>query len=147
MKKIAILFIAVLCLTLLIGCTGSAPYEMLHNSSEIEAIYIVEIIKNVMYDPEAQEWTLETIGEITEIEAFVAELTALKTTFVNPPATLTAGETVIKIEYANGDYELIGSMVQRDYRPDGTGGGSQNVFDQAEYNTLIQRYMKSVTDQ
>ena len=147
MKKIATLFIAILCLTLLIGCTGSAPYEMLHNSSEIEAIYIVEIIKNVMYDPEAQEWTLETIGEITEIEAFVAELTALKTTFVNPPETPIAGMTMIKIEYANGDYELIGSTVQRDYRPDGTGGGSQNVFDEEEYNTLIQRYMKPVTDQ
>ncbi|MBO5779421.1 MAG: hypothetical protein J6R82_07625 [Clostridia bacterium] len=144
MKKITALWIAVLCLTSLIGCTDSASFEPLHDSSEIEAIYIVE---TVMYDPEAQEWTLETIGEVTEIQAFVTELTALKTTFVNPPATLTAGMTMIKIEYANGDYELIGSMVQRDYRPDGTGGGSQNVFDAAEYNTLIQRYMKSVTDQ
>lgn len=140
MKKIATLFIAILCMTLLIGCTGSAPYEMLHNSSEIESI---QIVTKVSYNIQQNQWDYEEVCTVEDVQAFAEELLAIDTNrILNDPPQMSETAYVARITYTNGDCELISNRNQRRLYSDGTSRERNYSFDSDSFDALLLKYME-----
>ena len=140
MKKIATLFIAVLCLTLLIGCSRPAPYEMLHNSSEIEAI---QIVTKVSYNIQQNQWDYEEVCTVEDVQAFAEELLAIDThRILNDPPQMSETTYVARITYTNGDCELISNRNQRLLYSDGASRERNYSFDSDSFDALLLKYME-----
>ena len=140
MKKIATLFIAVLCLTLLIGCTGSASFEPLHNSSEIESI---QIVTKVRYNIQQKQWDYEEVCTVEDVQAFAEELLAIDTNrILNDPPQMSETAYVAIITYTSGDCELISNRNQRRLYSDGTSRERNYSFDSDSFDALLLKYME-----
>ncbi len=133
-KRLAGMIAAVLVLTVLgSGCTmlGLYPCE----AKDVSSCQIVRMEK-VGYT---------VLAEIEDTAAFVGKFLALRRTtfsgFENTDSVM-AGDVLIRIEYRNGDYDLIAADKQYVYHPNETQAYANPhfAFDERGFEALIKEY-------
>lgn len=140
MKRIIMLFPA-LCVTLMLLCCGCGligEQEFTCNVDEVKTIQIVTLDE---YIKEEYRFDYTVIAEVSSHSYFIDRLKSIKTS-VNwgDPNVYTTGYTVIRIEYVNGDYDLIYSDAQTKKRGDKKNTGYL-IFDKNQFEALISEYV------
>ena len=112
--KNGILFLNFIFLLLtLMGCNLSVNYSFLQDMSNIDNIKIVEV-GDLKKDEKIPE--IKVIVVIEDQRAFLDEFVELECQkLFDDPTGVCVGDTAIKIEYKNGDYELISENGQAEY--------------------------------
>ena len=73
---------------------------------------------------------------------FIKRLNDIKTSTVwNDPKPLSDGAIVIKIDYVNGDFDLLDSNAQR-FNRNGKNNYGHYVFDEEQFDSLIVDYLR-----
>ena len=133
------------------GCIISAnvdvEYEFFHPESEIESIHIVKVEKG---DAELDGEDLPVLTELLEIDDrgnFLLELHELECHHhFSEPLYVKYDSLAFKIQYKNGDYELISEDGQARYyaskdRYDSAHGYFS--FENGEIDVLLQRFLRT----
>ena len=152
------IFLISLCLSL-VGCgllfdsLKKEDFELLHESSKIEAIQIVEVgeVKTiedtssnnykVLYEP-----SFDVIAEIEDIEQFMEDFSQVDCfQRLSDPSKPFEGDKGIKIIYNNGDYDVICSNGQAECE-NGIYNFERgyNSFDDTQFDELINKYTKNI---
>ena len=119
-------------------CLCRTRYEYLHTTDEIETIEIVVVTfgddsppyYDVLYTVEDIDGFIEDFGEIKCYEQ------------VTHPLGIDDGDTVIKITYENGDYELVtwdgrATFVKGIFY----GYKGWQYFDEGQFQSLLDKYL------
>ena len=136
MKKISILC----SLLLLFCCSCSLFVANREYVCQIEEIKFVEIVMLGDFDREKNEYEYTVLSQITDYATFVDRLTQLQTS-VNggQPYVFNKQAPVVRIEYQNGDYDLIQSEVQC-FGRSGKITDGKFLFNQKGFQALIEAY-------
>ncbi len=143
MKKALLLLLILLQGSLLTSCRVRETYDLLHDEDEIFAISIVRVYLN-----EEDDLVQTYRVVIDDVDAFLADFRDVDCYiwFGDPIGLKPApeGTDVVKIEYRNGDYELIDWNGQTEYTVkrglDYYAGFS--VFDKNHFPVLIMKYLQ-----
>lgn len=143
MKKIVILIVCLICfICLLSSCRHQEAYSFLNSIEEILNVSIVSI----SFD-ENGVMTQTEIEKIVNTDAFLDDFSNIGCyTYYGDPAGVTPegiSDTVIKILYTNGEYELINWSGQAKHT---TEKGFRyyagySVFDETQFESLIAMYL------
>lgn len=99
---------------LLVGCDRTTEYEFMHDTSEISMIEIVQIKEKQIIHEELEVYNWEVLGGVDDKSAFMKELIEIPCySYFTHPCEIYTGLMVIRIEYNNGDYELLGDFGER----------------------------------
>ena len=127
-----------------IGC-GEIEYEFLHSTDEIITIQIVQ--KSEYTDHRINAEYIE-ICEISDKEAFLTDFYAVRCNRIfDDPHLIPANAIVVRIEYVNGDYELINysgqiRVYEGEILPYGFFYLNYESFDQ-----LLEKYLPEATEE
>lgn len=138
MKKGLLFMLIVSVLLSCCGCIRKKKYEFLQDTANICSIQIVEIGKR----DDNGEIKQTTICIIENIEAFLKDFSEVDCSSVfRDPAPLSGNETVIKILYTDGNYELIAYYAQSKFY-DGYlhWYAGYYVFNEEQFDGLIIKY-------
>lgn len=134
MKKISLLIIAILTL-LFCSCGLFGDQRYVCNVEEVDSIQIVRLDKYVEGE---YRYEYTVLAEISDLETFVNRLNGIEHS-VNwgDPRQLNTQYVVVKIDYRNGDYDLIHQDAQW------IAGGSYGYFffDDEQFEALISDYV------
>jgi len=142
MKKwLTILTVILLCFSFA-ACRSRETYNFLHPVNEIYSVSIVDL----SFDENEQLIQTE-VHRINDIVSFLKDFRALDcyTYFGDPTGVTLEGveDTVIKISYNNGEYELINWRGQAEYTIsrgfDYYSGFS--IFDETRFHELLSNYL------
>ncbi|MBE5738034.1 MAG: hypothetical protein E7348_06520 [Clostridiales bacterium] len=141
MKKILMIFCCFIMLFLW-GCRKTS-FNFLHNKSEIVSIAIVTIEE---YDSGIPLMT--TIVNVDDLEMFLSDFLNLKCYSIwTDPKGVYAGDTAIKFQYSNQEFQLVtcsgqAKYVFSDYFNDYyfNSYAGYYYFDQYEFDNLIKKY-------
>ena len=124
-----------LALCVFLGFFGEQRYYC--DAVEVESIFIVELGEIV----EGEYQTDDTvISEITDISGFVSRLNSLNYSINSgEPTVLNTGDVLIKINYQNGDFDLVNHYAQSFYRS-GKWRTGFFFFDKVQFDSLIGDY-------
>lgn len=137
MKKV-LLPVAMACLLLLVSCRNSEAYEFLNPTHEIAEITIVNILFGENCDLIEAE-----IKKIEDTSTFLKDFQKVNcyTYFGDPIGVTPEGveDTVIKISYANGEYELINWNGQSKYTAEKGFNyyAGYSTFDEQQFESLM----------
>ena len=141
MKKIFAIFPMLFCI-ILVSCRHQDNYSFLNNRNEISSISIVM----VSFDDAGQIVETE-LQQIENVDSFLEDFQKINCyTYYGDPLGITeegVEASVIKIVYKNNEYELINWNGQATYTNE-TGFryyAGYNVFDEIQFNSLIQSYI------
>lgn len=141
MKKIFAIFPMLFCI-ILVSCRHQDNYSFLNNRNEISSISIVM----VSFDDAGQIVETE-LQQIENVDSFLEDFQKINCyTYYGDPLGITeegVEASVIKIVYKNNEYELINWNGQATYTNE-TGFryyAGYNVFDESQFNSLIQSYI------
>ncbi len=145
MRKIMCAILVIALAMTLASCSTQTQFCLLNDEECITRISITE----VSYNTDTGLIQAE-IKEINDIERFMKDFRKVKCRGINygsPPMLVYEGETaeVIKIEYANGEYDLIDSFGQAEYRVETNPGLDLFgffVFEEETFRALISRYLE-----
>lgn len=130
------LCIVVFCMCCSCGLVGDQKYEC--NIDTVKSIQIVTLDK---YIEGEYRYEYKLLSEITDLDAFVKKLNKVKhSTNWGDPYVLRVEYTVIKIEYVNGDYDLIYNNAQW-FNRSGRNNTGYFCFDKDEFDALIHEYL------
>lgn len=138
MKRIPLL----LCITMLLFCScgffGDQKYDC--NLDDVESIQIVRLDE---YIQEEYRYEYTILSQISDCKTFVSRLNELEHR-VNwgEPSVMEIQYVVIKIDYRNGDFDLIHPSAQLLNRS-GVNQAGYFFFDNEQFNLLISDYMKN----
>ena len=137
-KKI-ILMVAVSALLFCCSCGLFGDKEYFCEIETVESIQIVEL-GDVVEGEYRYEYTV--LAEIEDRDAFVQRLNAVKHS-VNwgDPGVLSSSYVVIKINYLNGDYDLLYRNAQQ-FNRSGANQSGYFFFDEKQFNALISDYIQ-----
>ena len=137
-KKAYVMLFLVAIMLYAASCRHRNTYDFMNPTDNIVAVAIVDL----SFDP--VDILVDTeVKQVDDIDGFLKAFCALDcyTWFGEPIPAMQEGvkNTVIKITYANGDYELINWNGQSEYR---TERGLKyyagfRVFDEQQFETLI----------
>lgn len=143
MKKIFALLVALICLCL-ISCNVQVRYSFMHSTNDISAVYVVTI----SFDEE-DELTETELAEIEDIGEFLKDFRSLDCYewFGDPcgPTEDYKEDTVVKICYNNGDYELINWCGRAKYFDEEERlryYSGYNVFDEEPFELFLADYLE-----
>lgn len=121
------------------------------DTAQISNVEIVKLLEFETIENEGLKPVLETVCVIENKERFLGEFSQLLCTYrVNDPTGINnayIGCTLLKIEYADGKYELIAAGAQAEYGNARVEGGRYNMyagrymFNEQEFNALIEKYL------
>ncbi|MBE6880619.1 MAG: hypothetical protein E7490_07280 [Ruminococcaceae bacterium] len=140
MKKIIMLFPA-LCVTLMLLCCGCGLLGEQKFKCNVDEVKSIQIVTLDEYIKDEYRYDYTVLAEVTDHIRFANRLMAIETS-VNwgEPNVLATGYTVIKIEYLNGDYDMIYYDAQSKKRGEKKNAGFL-VFDRKQFNDLISEYV------
>ena len=117
------------------GLLGNQEYNC--DLAEVKSIQIVSLDKYIEGEYR-YEYTI--LSQITDTEAFVGRLNSLQSS-VNwgDPQQMEEGYIVIRIDYHNGDFDLLHSGAQC-FNRSGTNQYGYFFFDKEQFNELISEY-------
>ena len=139
MKKICICILTICTLLLTCGCGRLMEFEYMHPTDKIQTIEIVEVSFG-----DTEEPSQTVLCTIEDIDAFIDDFEAMDCyDRFGDPLGINDGDTVIKITYNNGDYELINVMARaqckdgkfRNYK------GAYFWFDDEQFQALLDKYL------
>lgn len=144
MKKISILFVLI-CITFCVSCRHREVYNFLNSFDKISSISIVR----VSFDTN-DELREEELLKVENAHTFIKDFETIDCyKYFGDPRGLLNGvdnDEVIKIDYQNGEYELINWFGQSEYTI--SRGFSYyagySVFDEEQFNSLIDEYLDEV---
>ena len=144
MKRVKVLFVLLLVIVLLFGCFHNINDK--RYVCDIEQVKCVQIVQLDGHIQEEYRYTYSVLAEITDNATFIERLTSMDQGFNHgTPSTLQFGYVVIKIDYFNGDYDIIYSNVQMIHRS-GVNEYCRFCFDMETFNALIADYYSSVSE-
>ena len=137
-RKIGAFSLLIVLSYLLCSCGFFSPQRYVIEIDEIKSIEIVTLDD---YNDGEYEYEYIVLTQIEDHKSFAKELQNVKH-HVNwgDPGVLWSGYTVIKIDYSNGDYDLIYHNAQWFHRSGKTNNG-YFFFDEKQMNDLISKYL------
>lgn len=110
---------------------------------DVDKVESVQIVKLDKYVEGEYRYEYTVLSQILDYSTFIDQLTAIDQK-VNwgEPKTVDVGYVVIKIEYSNGDYDLIYHNTQWKHRS-GKNHTGYIFFNKEQFNTLIYDNMQS----
>lgn len=138
-RRIYFVLMIILCIFAFTACGLFSPQKYVCDENEVESVQIVKLDKYV--DDELRfEYTV--LADIVDQSTFIKRLNDLKHS-VNwgDPTVLGEGYIVIKIDYLNGDYDLVNYYAQFFHRK-GVNNSGHFFFDKDEFDLLISDYVK-----
>lgn len=143
MKGICFISLCVLSVVLICLCCGCGFFGDQRYTCEVENVKSVQIISLDKYVEGEYRYEYTVLYEIPNNSVFVEDLIGIKHT-VNwgDPMQMDVGYTVIRIDYLNGDYDLIHSNAQCFHRS-GVNQYGYFFFDKEQFNALITKYSLS----
>ncbi|MBQ2815581.1 MAG: hypothetical protein IJE65_02820 [Clostridia bacterium] len=142
MKKIAFVLEIILMLFCFVSCRHAKTYNLLNPIDKIDSISIVTVSFN-----EDSDIVQTEVKKIEDIRSFLNELSNIDCyTFYGDPRGLTnEGEedTVIKICYKNGEYEMINWSGQANYtiKRGFRFYAGYSIFDEDQFELLLSKYL------
>ncbi|KAF0091863.1 MAG: hypothetical protein FD141_47 [Fusobacteria bacterium] len=136
------LFFFIFALILMIfttGCEQKVEYKFLQNIENIEKIEVVIFgesksslqpeltIKNELSDESISEF----LKDFSDLECYK---------YLTDPGRLSIGDTVLKISYSNGEYELINEDAQGRFKNNKYIGIGKYYFDDKLFYELLSKY-------
>lgn len=140
MKKTT-LPLCILFILLLFFCCSCGFFGPQRYICEIEEVESVQIIRLDEYIPEEYRFDYTVLSEIADTPRFVNRLNELEHS-VNwgEPSQMYAQYIVIRIDFHNGDFDLIYPNAQCFHR-DGVSNYGYFFFNEEEFNALISDYL------
>lgn len=133
MKKIILL----LCLAFMLSYCSCGLFGAQKYVCEVENVDSIQIVRLDQYIEEELRYEYTVLSQIIDCEAFVCELNEVEHS-VNwgDPRQMDIGYVVIKINYVNGDFDLLHSDAQWFHRS-GNNQYGYFFFDDEAFNLLI----------
>lgn len=131
-----------LCIALMLLCCSCGLFGPQKYVCDVEKVDSVQIVKLDKYIEGEYRYEFTILSQISDYETFVSDLNELDHS-VNwgDPRQLDVQYIVIKIDYNNGDFDLIHPDAQWFSR-----NGKQNdgyfFFDDEQFNFLISEYVR-----
>ncbi|MBR2622086.1 MAG: hypothetical protein IKC97_06890 [Clostridia bacterium] len=137
MKRIKLLLCILVVTLLCCGCGFFSPQEYICETDDVKSIQIVRLDKYVEGE---YRYEYTVLCEIKDTSVFVERLNNLECK-VNwgDPKQMNTEYVVIKIDYLNGDYDLLYPNAQLFHRSDSNNYG-YFFFDEEQFNALISDY-------
>ena len=138
MKK-NVLIMCLVWLFLLSSCGFFSPQQYVCDAEEVDSAQIVQLGQ---FNEEENEFEYTVLAQISDIEAFVSRLNKVNHS-VNwgEPGVMPEEYAVIKINYKNGDYDLLYRNAQT-YKRVGIYQTGYFFFDEKEFDSLISDYLQ-----
>lgn len=136
---------AVLCFTLAFslcflcgcGCFGVLRYEC-----EGDRVASAQIVKFDDYVEGSYAYEYTVLKEIEDVPRFIERVNSLKQRpYFGAPMMFEKGDVLIRIEYTNGDFDLIHRNVQSIVRS-GEDSMGDFTFDKDQFDELIADYLQ-----
>lgn len=119
------------------GLIGDQKYDC-----DAAAVDTVQIVKLENYVEGEYRYEYTVLSEITDKAAFIERLNNMEHSMNwGDPYVLESGYVVIKIDYLNGDYDLIYSNAQW-FNRSGVNQDGYFCFDKEQFDLLISDYSK-----
>ncbi len=129
-----------LCVNLMLVCCSCGWLGDQEYVCDIDAVDSIQIIRLGEYSQEKSEYDYTVISVISDLATFADRLNNVKHS-VNwsDPGVLMPESVVIRIEYLNGDYDLLHPNAQIFNRDDENNYG-YFFFDKEQFDSLISDY-------
>ena len=136
MKRMICIVLVAACLCS--GCGLFGPQQYTCDVDNVKSVQIVQLNRNV----EGQyRWDYTVLCEIFDKGIFVNQLTSIEHRVQwGEPTVHNEGDIVVRIEFLNGEYDLIHWYAQTMSCPN-TNRTGFFFFDKEQYNALIEEYM------
>lgn len=140
MKQIR-LELCILSLILMFLCCSCGLFGDQRYICEIDEVESVQIIRLDKYVEGEYRYEYTILSQISDYATFVGQLNKLKHS-VNwgEPSQMDIGYVVIRIDYLNGDYDLLYSNAQC-FNRSGVNQYGFFFFDEEQFNELISNYL------
>jgi hypothetical protein len=134
-------FSGVLCIVLMLLCSSCGFFADQRYMCNIDDVKSVQIVKLDRYVEGEYRYEYTVLSEIPDCPTFVKRLNEVKHT-VNwgDPLQMDVQYVVIKIDYCNGDFDLIHQDAQCFHRS-GINQYGYFFFNDAQFNELISDYI------
>ena len=142
MKKQILIILGIVCLIVFVifFCNFCGFFEHRQYICDIEQVESISIVKLGKHVVEERRFDYTVISEITDLTAFVERLNNITQSEASGmPMLLYEDYVVIKIDYLNGDYDLIHDRAQRLHRA-GENNFGYFYFEEKELQQLISDY-------
>lgn len=142
MKLSKILFVGLIVVFIFsLSACVYAPASYVCNAETVESVQIVKVGQR---NEETQEREFIVLVDIADVSAFVERLNNLKDNdfffILGDPDGMFEGDIVIKVNYFNGDYDLLKESRQFFYRS-GIYESGLVTFDREQFKALIDDYL------
>lgn len=139
--KINRILLCILCFVLVFLCCSCFLLKGSEYICDIEQVESIQIVKLAAYVKGEYRFEYTVLADISDHAAFVERLNKVKQSEKwTDPGQLYVGDKVIKIEYRNGDYDLLDDGAQYLHRS-GENQYGYWTFDSEQYNALIADYL------
>ena len=130
-----------LCIMLMLLCSACGLFGPQKYVCDVDEVETIQIVKLDDYVEGEYRYEYTILTQITDYKSFVARLNGLKHS-VNwgDPQQLYEGYVVIKINYRNGDFDLVHPSAQWFSRSGAIRTG-YFFFDEKQFDALISAYM------
>ena len=130
-----------LCILIILSCCSCGFFGEQSYVCDVERVESVQIIRLEKYIKDEYRYEYTVVSCITDIEAFVSRLNEVEHS-VNwgEPTQFYLQDIVIRIEYSDGDYDLLHSDAQW-FNRSGRNNSGYFFFDDEQFNSLISDYM------
>lgn len=109
---------------------------------DIETVETIQIVQLYKYIDGEYSYEYTVVSEISDRDTFVERLNGLNHSVnFGEPSQLDEGYFVIRIEYNNGDYDLLYSNAQW-FNRSGVNQNGYFFFDEEQFNLLISDYLR-----
>lgn len=131
--------LCILCILISLSSCGLVGDQQYY--CDVDEVESVQIVKLDEYVEGEYRYEYELLSEISDVQTFISRLNKLKHS-VNwgEPMTMYTGDVVIKIDYRNGDFDLIHSFSQL-FSRSGEINQGYFVFRKEPFESLISDYI------
>lgn len=131
----------ILCINIMLLCCSCGLFGDQEYVCEIDAVESIQIVRLEEYVQEEYRYKYTILSTILDYSTFVDRLNDIKHS-VNwgDPGTFELGYVVIKIEYLDGNYDLLYTNAQM-FNRSGVNQYGYFFFDEEQFNTLVSDYL------
>lgn len=135
------LLLCILCIILMMLCCSCGMFGRQKYVCEVDNVKSVQIIRLDEYVKGEYRFEYTVLSDISDYKTFVSELNKVRRS-VNwgDPRQMYAEYIVIRIEYHNGDFDLLHPDAQC-FNRSGTNNYGFFFFDDEQFNVLISDYL------
>ena len=107
----------------------------------VEEVSSIQIVRLEEYVEEEYQFEYNVLAEISDLDTFVNRLKGIEhSTYFGTPSRMKTGDVVVRIDYHDGNYDLIHHHVQWFNHPGQENGGCF-AFDKEQFEALISDYV------